>query len=214
MASPFRSARLIYRAAEPTEDEAFFLALQQDPIAWVNSNAGIPKPQVKRDALRYIRYLEEALLGVVICLPPTEANGKPNPIGAIALKPVLASMVQHRSTEIGINIVTAYQGQGYGGEAINWILEWAFETAGLHRVSVQHFEYNEGAGRLYERLGFKVEGVIREELWHKGRCFDMLMEDSEEIARFSISKDEQYKRPHLLQALSVAKAWPVQVTEL
>ncbi|KAJ5619254.1 hypothetical protein N7510_003238 [Penicillium lagena] len=172
MANPFRSARLIYRAVEPTEDEAFILTMQQDPVSFSNSNAMIAKPQSKKDALKCIQSLEEALLGVVICLPPTEAHGKPIPIGAISLKPVPVPMMHHRSTEIGIGIVQAYQGQGYGSEAINWILEWAFETAGMHRVSVRHFEYNEGAGRLYKRLGFKVEGVIREELWHKGRWWN------------------------------------------
>ena len=37
---------------------------------------------------------------------------------------------------------------------------------------MRHFEYNQGAGRLYERLGFKVEGVSRQEIWHKGRWWD------------------------------------------
>lgn len=104
MASHFVSARLIYRAVEPTEDEAFILAMLQDPIAWSNSNAVIAKPQCKKDALKYIQYLEEALLGVLICLPPTEAHEKPIPIGAIALKSVPAGMMHHRFTEIGIDI--------------------------------------------------------------------------------------------------------------
>lgn len=172
MTDPFRSACLIYRAVEPTEDESFILKMQQDPIAWANSNAIIAKPQGKKDALKYIRELEEAFLGVLICLPPAEAEGKPVPIGAIALKPVPVPMMQHRFSEIGIDIVKEYQGKGYGSEAINWILDWAFETAGMHRVTLRHFEWNEGAGRLYERLGFKKEGVNREELWYKGRWWD------------------------------------------
>ena len=104
MANPFQSARLIYRAPEPTEDEAFFHAMLQDPIAWANSNAFIAKPQSKKEALKYIQFLEEALLGVVICLPSPEANGKSIPLGAIVLKSVPVPMIQHRFTEIGINI--------------------------------------------------------------------------------------------------------------
>lgn len=157
---------------EPSEDEPFLLAMLQESISWANSNATIARPQSRKDARRYILYLEEALLGVVICRPATEAYGKPIPIGAIALKSVPAGMMQHRCTEIGINIMAAHQDQGYGSEAINWILGWAFETAGMHRVGIQHFEYNADAGRLYQRLGFKPEGLVREELWHKGRWWN------------------------------------------
>lgn len=172
MANPFRSDRLLYRAVEPTEDEAFILAMLQDPIAWASSNATLAKPQGKKDAAEYIKYLEEALLGVIICLPPPEANERPIRIGAITLKSAPTAFTHHRFTEIGIDIMQAYQGKGYGSEAITWILNYAFETAGMHRVSVRHFAYNEGAGRLYERLGFKIEGVIREELFYKGRWWD------------------------------------------
>ena len=41
--------------------------------------------------------------------------------------------------------------------------------AGLHRVSVKVFEYNDGARRLYEKLGFTHEGTIRENWWYDGQ---------------------------------------------
>ena len=80
-----------------------------------------------------------------------------------------ADQKHHRSTSIGLNLLPAYQGKGYGSEAIRWALEWAFEEAGMHRVAIQAFEYNEGARRLYERLGFVHEGTLREAFWHRGR---------------------------------------------
>lgn len=101
MTDPFRSSRLLYRAVEPSEDEAFFLKLQQDPIAWANSNAAIPRPQGKKGALEYIKHLEEALLGVVICLQPRTETDKPEPIGAIFLNKDSESMRHHRGTDIG-----------------------------------------------------------------------------------------------------------------
>ncbi|KAF7191937.1 putative N-acetyltransferase YnaD [Pseudocercospora fuligena] len=172
---PFSSKRLIYRAVEPAEDEAFFLTIQQDPIAWRNSNAAIARPQSKKDAISYMKHCaEEALIGVVICLAPADEKSKAVPIGAMHLSPVRSHLGHHRYTEIGIDIIKPYQGQGYGTEAIEWILEWAFETAGMHRVAIQCFEYNEGARRLYERIGFKHEGTSREMLYHRGRWWDDL----------------------------------------
>lgn len=81
-------------------------------------------------------------------------------------------MQHHRFADIGIDILPEYQGKGYGSEAIGWILEWAFMTAGLHRVGIRCFAWNEGARRLYARLGFREEGVVRETLFYQGRWWD------------------------------------------
>lgn len=81
-------------------------------------------------------------------------------------------MAHHRNTEMGIDILPPYQGKGYGTEAIRWALEYAFHRAGLHKVRIRAFEWNEGAVRLYPRLGFALEGRERESLWHEGRFWD------------------------------------------
>lgn len=168
---PFRSPRLAYRLVEP-DDEAFFLKMQQDPIALRNSNAQIFKPASKKDARDFMKAVEEALLGVVILLPSPDSVSKVISIGVIHLSPLRQDLAHHRFTEIGINILKPYQNKGYGTEAINWALDWAFQTAGMHRVGICVFEFNDGARRLYERLGFKQEGVSREMFWHAGRWWD------------------------------------------
>lgn len=171
MADPFRSERLLYRLPEP-DDDAFFFSTQTDPIACRNSNPQLAKPQSEQDVRNYQKAIEEALLGVVICLPPPDAASQSIPIGTIHLSPLGDKLAHHRFTEVGINIARSYQGQGYGSEAINWALGWAFETAGVHRVAVKALGYNDGAIRLYEKLGFKQEGVSREMWWHAGKWWD------------------------------------------
>ncbi|KAF2652383.1 acyl-CoA N-acyltransferase [Lophiostoma macrostomum CBS 122681] len=94
------------------------------------------------------------------------------PIGEIHLKSLPASLSHHRTSEIGLDILPEYQGRGYGSEAINWALDYAFRRAALHRVSIRAFGWNEGALRLYGRLGFREEGRLRESLWHEGRWWD------------------------------------------
>lgn len=98
-----------------------------------------------------------------------------NPIGYISLSHELGpANPHHRNASISISLASDYQGQGYGTEAINWALDWAFEIAGLHRVAITSFAYNERACSLYERLGFTLEGRRREALWFRGRFHDML----------------------------------------
>ncbi|KAK7185620.1 hypothetical protein DPSP01_007514 [Paraphaeosphaeria sporulosa] len=193
---PFRSARLIYRAVRGAEDDAVFAAINDDPIGYMNSNAGnnhLPGPS---DAERFRKSMDDNLLSAIICLPEdlpapppppgssstpetttTTANSNPNPragtpIGQIHLSNLSPRMRHHRNTEIGIDILPAYQGRGYGSEAIRWVLDYAFHRAGLHKVRIRAFEWNEGACRLYQRLGFVEEGRERESLWHEGRWWD------------------------------------------
>jgi RimJ/RimL family protein N-acetyltransferase len=173
MANPYQSKRLIYRAVDPDDDVDFFRSVDADPIAQQNSDARILKPKTKADAKDMVTYFtEKCLLGVIICLPPTTPDAKPAPIGYISLQNPPPHMLFHRHTTLGINILAQYQGQGYGSEAILWATEWAFINAGMNRVAIRAFEFNEGARRLYEKLGFKPEGVQRELLWAKGRFWD------------------------------------------
>lgn len=83
---------------------------------------------------------------------------------------------------MGIDIVQPYQGKGYGSEAIRWLLRFAFLTAGLHRVGISAFAWNTGAIRLYEKLGFKREGIQRDFMWFNGRWWDGI--------NFSMLEDE------------------------
>lgn len=169
----FRSARLSYRALEP-EDEAFVYELESEPLAYMMSNTGLLKPQAKRDTKKFQEWVsEKALLGVVLCLAVSENPDEVGKsIGVLNLIPPEEGLAHHRNTEMGLGILPAYQGKGYGTEAINWTLEWAFETAGMHKVMIKAYEFNHGARKLYERLGFKHEGTSRELWWQRGRWWD------------------------------------------
>ena len=75
---------------------------------------------------------------------------------------------------MGLSIVAEHRDKGYGAEAIKWILDWGFKIAGLHRISVNCFEWKARAIGTYQRLGFLVEGRRREALWYDGGWKDLL----------------------------------------
>jgi len=81
---------------------------------------------------------------------------------------------QHRNANIGIDILPGYQRRGYGGEAINWVVEWGFQMYSLYRIGIESCSHSEGAGRLYETLGFVPEQRKREALWFRGGWSDLL----------------------------------------
>lgn len=67
----------------------------------------------------------------------------------------------------------AYRGQGFGYEATELVLRFAFHELNLHRVQLTVFAYNDPATKLYERAGFVREGTFREFLQRDGRRHDM-----------------------------------------
>ncbi len=67
-----------------------------------------------------------------------------------------------------------FWGRGYGTEAMQLALEYAFLEVNLERVTLTVFEYNPRAIRSYEKCGFRHEGRLRGALLREGKRWDML----------------------------------------
>ncbi|KAL9624522.1 MAG: hypothetical protein Q9160_001186 [Pyrenula sp. 1 TL-2023] len=174
----YRSSRLVFRGVNP-EDDPFFETLTQDSELVANASPFLLVPPNKKNAEEFRQFLSERCrLGVIICLPGTTASStdgvaKPTPIGQLTIMKGPPGQEHHRQGSIGISILAAYQRKGYGTEAIEWALNWAFQIAGLHRVAIGQFSYNPDAGKLYRKMGFIQEGVQREALWWNGGWHDI-----------------------------------------
>ncbi|WP_433251097.1 GNAT family N-acetyltransferase [Streptosporangium sp. CA-135522] len=66
-------------------------------------------------------------------------------------------------------------GRGYGAEAIRLVLDHAFATTELHRVSLEVFDFNDRAAHVYRKVGFVEEGVRRDALRWEGEWHDAIM---------------------------------------
>ncbi len=64
--------------------------------------------------------------------------------------------------------------RGYGSEALQMLLRYAFEELNLYRVSTFTMEYNTGAQRFLEKHGFQQEVCAREAIYRDGRYWDTL----------------------------------------
>jgi len=68
----------------------------------------------------------------------------------------------HRDAFVGIGMGDpAYRGKGYGTDAMNLILRYAFQELNLRRVSLEAVASNARAVRSYEKCGFVLEGQTR-----------------------------------------------------
>jgi RimJ/RimL family protein N-acetyltransferase len=68
----------------------------------------------------------------------------------------------------------AYWSKGYGTDAMQLILGYAFRELNLHRVTSSTISYNERSIRVHERVGFRREGLQRESIQREGQRFDVI----------------------------------------
>lgn len=68
-----------------------------------------------------------------------------------------------------------FQNKGFGSEALQLVLRYAFHELNLHRVGLDVIGYNGRAIRAYEKAGFIVEGKIRSAIYRDGHYYDRIM---------------------------------------
>ena len=89
------------------------------------------------------------------------------PVGVIALR-----HIEHRARSAEYSIYVSDQASrrmGVAFEATVLILRFGFMRLGLHRIYLRVMQCNVPAVRLYEKLGFCLEGVAREDTLLDGR---------------------------------------------
>lgn len=80
---------------------------------------------------------------------------------------------KNRKAEYYITIgERSYLGKGIALSASKLLLEYGFHHLGLNRIYLYTETDNVAAVKLYERIGFKREGVIKSDLYSRGRFVD------------------------------------------
>lgn len=88
----------------------------------------------------------------------------------------------NRSCRVGIDIFKKYRRLGLSYVGWELILKYCFYELGMNRVWLLVIENNSVAIRVYDKLGFKREGVMRKAIYRGGVFLDYVM--------FSILKEE------------------------
>jgi RimJ/RimL family protein N-acetyltransferase len=64
-------------------------------------------------------------------------------------------------------------GRGIGTEVTRLMTGWAFDHVNLNRVWLEVYDDNLRAVRVYEKVGYLHEGVLRQALWRDGEYKDV-----------------------------------------
>jgi len=67
----------------------------------------------------------------------------------------------------------SYQSGGYGTEAYKLLVNYGFEELGLNKIYGYQLTHNFAAHRVVEKLGWQIEGVLRQYVYAHGKRHDV-----------------------------------------
>ena len=177
MTNPFLiGERVLLRPIQDSDAEAF--------VGWINhpeirSFLLFRFPMSLRDEREWIEGLSEKGLRRNVVLAIERKNDQKH-IGTVGLHGI--DWIHRRAMTVSFVCPASLRGKGYGTEAKNLLLDYAFGELGMHSLFAVAFEGNEGSIRALEKQGYKRGGVFRKSHLVKGEWvdaiyYDILLED-------------------------------------
>lgn len=150
--------RTIYlRALEPNDLE-FVYALENDETVWEVSNTQTP---YSRFLIR--QYLENAHQDIYEAKQLRLAICKEEDFPAIGLIDLFEFDPKNNRAGIGILIAgTEDKSQGFGSEALELLIQYAFHQLNLHQLFANIAVENEPSIRLFTKFGFEKIGIKKQ----------------------------------------------------
>jgi RimJ/RimL family protein N-acetyltransferase len=156
------------RHAQP-EDAATLVALGtaigREEGAWLLTSAGWRSVGEERRYLRALKRYPDAAVYVA------EDEGQLVGRLSLARDPHPAS---HHVADLGLMVAASHRGRGIGRLLLDQATAWA-RDAGVTKLELHVFPWNEPAIRLYERFGFEREGLRREHYRRDGAYVDAIL---------------------------------------
>ncbi|MER5790334.1 GNAT family protein [Streptomyces sp. NPDC001980] len=81
----------------------------------------------------------------------------------------------NRGAHIGLGLLPAARGKGYGTDVVAVLCRYGFVVRGLHRLQIETLSDNAAMLRAAERNGFVREGVLRSSAWVMGEFVDEVL---------------------------------------
>jgi len=155
------------RPPEPSDVDALYRYKNDPEVAdrLVGFSTGYSKSDLAGWVEQHNAATDEALWVI--------ANSENHCVGHVGLY-----QIDHRigGAEFGILIGDrSFRGRGLGRACTEFCLGYGFNRLNLNRVHLRVLSTNDGAVRLYRRLGFRDEGCLRQAQFKHGRHVDVLL---------------------------------------
>lgn len=158
--------RLTLREIFPEDDQAILRLRSNDQVL---EYLGRPKMHTLKDAQQYIGALRDTVaahnaITWAISLPENNAL-----IGTIGYWRIEK---EHYRAEIGYALHPDHWRKGYLSEVMQPVLDYGFDTLGLHSIEAKVHPANKASAGLLEKHGFVQEAYFRENFFFNGRFED------------------------------------------
>lgn len=165
--------RLIIRPMRPTDLHDLFVMM---------NNSEVVNQTIALEPHNDLSETEDLLKAVLHNYAPESSTDWA--IFAITLKPenrcigycgFYAYASLFKRAEIGYALCQEFWGKGIVPEACQALVEYGFKELGLERIEATVYPENKGSVRVLEKLGMKLEGVLRNHVIREGRCRNRLI---------------------------------------
>lgn len=90
--------------------------------------------------------------------------------GMVGTVSVSAVDWKNRTASLNIKLLREARGKGYGARAMKLLISYCFEELNLNCLTANVLAENTASCRLWEKLGFQLDGVLRQRVY-KGGCY-------------------------------------------
>ena len=148
------------RRARPEDASALVelgAAIGREPEAWLLNTDGWRSVTEERRYLRALKRHPDAAVFV--------AEDGPAIVGRLSVARDPHSASRHVA-DLGLMVAASHRRRGVGRAMLEQAVDWA-RDAGIHKLELHVFPWNEPAIKLYEQFGFEREG-LRKDHYRRG----------------------------------------------
>jgi RimJ/RimL family protein N-acetyltransferase len=168
MQNPFLVGERVYLRPLDTDDLELCLKWINDPEITSTLTMRFPMSRTQEQSWIVSHYKDQSDVPLAIVIKNNDQH-----IGNCGLHSI---DYVNRLAEFGILIGQKNEwGKGYAQEAGRLIIDYGFKQLAMHRIYLHVYSHNKRAKRAYEKLGFVVEGTMRESYFRDGRYYDTIV---------------------------------------
>lgn len=162
--------KIVLRVFRPGDADTLWVSMENEEFNKLTGTHGnFTREQIDAYIARQIARDDDSRASFVIALPEDEMQA----LGEVVINEIDPD---NHSANIRIAMFSdEHINKGYGTEAMRLMVDYGFKHLGLHRISLGVYAFNPRAIRAYEKVGFKREGVLRDDLYWKGEYVDSII---------------------------------------
>lgn len=155
------------RAVEEKDAELLLKMINSADIEYMLGGFSFP---VSMEAQKkWIHELENTETTLRCMIVPYDTS---NAVGTVILSNI---DYKNGNAQVHIKLGEKFQGKGYGQESLALIIRYAWDELRLHLIYANVNGYNIPSQKVFEKLGFEKEGILRERIYKKGKYEDVFM---------------------------------------